>query len=134
MNLKLITNFPIINDIINSYIFIYTIFFGILIFQFINVLRHKKLNSISFVWIIIILELMYLSVMIGSKTEIIKGCLSIIVIFKTPYYVFILFSIFYFLVSKFLNSKENETIINSILVGLIIFGLINSTIGFWVLV
>ena len=77
------------------------------------------------------LELMYLSVMIGFKIEVVKGCLGIIAIFYTPYYVYILFSVLYLLLSKFLKiNKKNETIINSLLTGLIIYSLFNSIIGF----
>jgi len=125
------TNYHIINDIINNITFIYYIFLALSIFSFIKIIRLKQLNSISFVWTIIMLELMYLSVMIGFKIEVVKGCLGIIAIFYTPYYVYILFSVLYLLLSKFLKiNKKNETIINSLLTGLIIYSLFNSIIGF----
>ena len=130
LKLKIETDYFIINDVLNNFWFFYFLFYVLIIIKFIKIIKLKQLNTISFVWTIIIIELMYISVMIGSKIEVVKGCLGIIAIFKTPYYVFILFSILYFLSSKFLNSKKNEVIINSELMALIIFAAFNSIIGF----
>ncbi len=110
------------------YIIISQLLFLFLIFKLILVIKNHQLKSVSFFVIVFTLVLMFLSVLFGSKIEVFPKALVQFVIYKTPYFVFILFSSMYILL--LIIKKSSRVILNSILISLLIFAIYQILIGF----
>lgn len=111
-----------------QYLIISKICFLFLLVKLVLVIKNHQLKRISFFVIAVLLILMYLGVSFGSKFEIFPKELVILLTFKTPDIIFILFYSIYFIM--LIIKKTSPVILNSILISLLIYALFQMLIGF----